>query len=137
MQRGRTAFGLATAAVAWSLVIAVAAFVAPAYSGESCSGGPQPTVCTHDTQTFVEVNGMQSMLWFALVASIAAAAWLLLHAKCSYGLPGAAGLAQLCAGLLLAFSALSFGIGLWVAPIPVLLFAASIRTPQGTQSAPR
>jgi hypothetical protein len=138
MERGRTAFGLATAALAWSVVISVAAFIAPAYSGESCGGSSSgPTVCTHSTQTFVGVNGVHAVLWLALVAAVTGAGWLLLHAKCAFGMPGAAGLAQLCAGALLVFSLISFGMGLYVVPIPVLLFAASVRTPQGTHSAPR
>jgi hypothetical protein len=139
MKQGRSAFALATAAVAWSVVIAVSAFVLPAYSGESCSVGGASTnlVCTHSTHTLVEVNGLGSMIWFALVGGIALGAWLLLHAKCAFGMPGAAGLAQLLAVPLLVFSAISFGIGLLVAPIPILLLIASVKTPQGAQSVPR
>ena len=138
MNDGRSAFALATAAVAWSVVIAAAAFIVPAYSGETCSGGGgAATVCTRSTQTLVEVNGLDIMVWFALVVGIAAGAWLLLHAKCSFGMSGAAGLVQLLAGALLLFTAIGLGIGLLVVPIPVLLIIAAAKTPQGAQSEPR
>jgi hypothetical protein len=138
-RQGQLVFALATAAVLWSLLLVVGAFLFPAYSGGSCQAGTGiPATCTHQTQTFVEVNGAHAALWFVCVFVFAGTAWLFLHAKCAYGLPGAAGLGQLCAGAIFLFSVVaSASIGFFVAPVAMLLFVASLRTPHRAQSAPR
>jgi hypothetical protein len=128
---GRLAFGLATAAVAWGALLILAALVAPSYSGGGCTVTTNgPTRCTHDTQTFVQVNGMHSLLLVGLPLAFAVLAWLVLHAKCSRGLQGATEAASMFALGLFGFSILtSFSIGIYVVPMAILILVAAGRTP--------
>jgi hypothetical protein len=99
-------------------------------------GGPMS--CTHDTQTFAHGLGTTGVLLVLLPAAIASLAWLLLHAKCAYGLRGAGILAYVCGYALLVASVVGVAsFGLFLVPIPLLLLAAAARTPYGAQSAPR
>jgi hypothetical protein len=136
---GRLAFGLATAAVAWGALLIIAALVAPAYSGESCSATTNgSTSCSRYAQTFVEVNGAHALLLVALPLAFALLAWLVLHAKCSRGLRGAGEAATIFGVGLLWFSVLTgFSIGYFALPMALLVFAAAGRTPYGTHRAPR
>ncbi len=130
-REGLLAFGLATAAVVWAVLLIPAALLLPAYSGASCVEAPRgPATCTQETMTFVGANGLRGLLVLLLPAAVAALGWLLLRAKCMGGLRLAGVLAWVCAGALAAFSVVTgLSIGVYVLPTALLLLAAAARTP--------
>jgi hypothetical protein len=113
--RGRWAFALTVAAVAWVVALVIAAFVAPAYN---------------DGSTLVAVNGLWVALPVAVPAALAAVAWAGLHRKCSQ--TGRAGdrAAWAAIALLGAFALLAAAsIGLFIAPAAAMLVVAATLTP--------
>jgi hypothetical protein len=126
--RGRLAFALALAAVCWSALVLVAAFWAPAYEGESTSGGG----VTHTSATLVAVNGLRGAVLLAVPLVLALAAAIGLHRRCAQGSAAGAAAAWLAVGLLAVLSLLgAASIGPLVAPATLLLAAAARVTPAG------
>jgi hypothetical protein len=119
---GRWAFGLTTAAFAWGVALIVAAFVAPAYSVDSGSGGQQTTT------TLVDENGMSVLVVVAIPAVIAAIVWAVLHRRRTTG--RSAGAAWVLVAVLGVFSVLSLAsIGIFILPVVAMLALAAKLTP--------
>jgi hypothetical protein len=128
--RGRRAFWLTIGALAWGLVLVVAAFVVPVYSA---SGASAPSDVAHGLpgQTLVQVNGLHVLFVIGAPFVIAALVWGALHHKCSRG--GAAGgyvawtlIAILFVGCVLGL----LSVGVLMAPAAVLLACAAALTPR-------
>jgi hypothetical protein len=131
-RRGLWAFGLTVTAFVWALGLVAAAFVAPVYIGEShtVSGGVASTVST--TSTLVDENGLGVLIPVALPAALTALVWLALQQKCSRGSRRSSEAAWWLVGLVAMFSLLSgFTIGMFVAPVALLLAGAASLTPRG------
>jgi len=123
--RGWAAFGLATAAVAWALLLFPWAFLSPAYRGETCGGTPQ--TCSSSSATLVEVNGSGVLLWIALPAAAALLGWLLLHRACASRQRPMVNAAWVLVIALLVFSFVTgFSVGLFVLPVAVLLAGSAL-----------
>ena len=115
----RTAFWLATGAVAWALGATGAMLTAPFYQ----PGG----------ETILQANAELTVRVALLVPVVASAlVWLALHIACRDGRPAARRAGLAVASLLLFFALLTgFTIGLFFLPGAVALTAAAVMTPTG------
>ena len=138
--RGWLAFGLGGAAVLWSLGLVLAAFVVPAYSGESCQSSPTgSTVCGPlPSTTLYAENGWWVVKLLLAVALVTALAFWALHVYCVTGREAVmrAATVLICALGLFAFVS-GFSIGLFVFPAVLLLIAsAALTRPAAARPAP-
>lgn len=113
-------------------MLLAAAFLFPAYSSSSASSsGAQIS----GSQTLVQVNGPGALIPVGVPLIIAALVWAALHHKCSRG--GRAGdyVAWTCVAVLGCFCVVAIlSIGIFVAPVAMLLASAVLRTPPGSPS---
>ena len=131
--RGWLAFGLGSAALLWSFVLLLAAFVFPAYSGEGCQAPPNgATACgALPSETLFAVNGWWVVELLVGVIAVTALAFWALHLYCARGAQRALGAAAFFIGLLAIFSFLTgFSIGLYVVPVVLLLIVSAAVTPE-------
>ena len=113
---GRRAFVLTMIAFVWSLGLVAAALVAPVYG----------------SATLVEVNGTKVLLVVAVPALISATVWIALWRKCTRGSRASRYVAWTCVSVLAGFCVLAIlSIGIFVAPVAVLLGCAASLTPSG------
>jgi hypothetical protein len=133
---GRRAFRLTAAAFLWSVGLAVAALVAPVYSGtDTTSGTGIPTVTTHSSSTLVGENGLGILLVLAVPTIVTVLVWLALHDKCSHARRTSGYVAWGLIGLLSAFCLLGvLSIGIFVLPVALLLASAARLTPVSPRS---
>jgi hypothetical protein len=123
--RGWIAFGLATAAVGWALLLFAWALYLPAYQGMRCGGVPE--TCSSSTATLVEANGSGVLFWIALPAAAAVLGWLFLHLACATRSRPMVNAAWVLVIALLAFSFVTgFSIGLFVFPVALLLGGSAL-----------
>ena len=126
--RGRLAVGLGAAAVGWALLLVAAAFVVPAYGGETCGSGG----CTSSGSTLFAENGWLVVELLGGVVLVAALAFYALHVVCSKGSELAG---RLALGCILALAAVAFvsaaSVGLFVIPVVLLLAVSTGYTPRG------
>jgi hypothetical protein len=116
------------------MALVAAAFVVPAYSGETCRSlpGSDQTCGPAPSQTLFAVNGWWVVELLAAVALVTALAFYALHVVCAKGSDAAAGVATVCIVALLLFSFVTgFSIGLFVFPAAVLLAASAWLIPEG------
>jgi hypothetical protein len=128
VRRGRQAFWLTVAALAWSAVLIGAAFLFPAYGSSSSAAQAS------GSQTLVQVNGLGVLIPVGVPLVVSAMVWAALHHKCARG--GRVGdyIARTCVGLLGCFCLLAIlSIGIYVAPVAVLLACAVSLTPPGSR----
>jgi hypothetical protein len=130
--RGRLAFALATTATGWCLLLILAAFVYPAYSGRECRVTPgSASDCVSKSATHFEVNGWWVVSLFAAVALVSSLVLLALNRVCASGSALASGAAWTGILLLLGFSILTgFSIGPLVLPAVVFLAVSAALTPR-------
>src|SRR4051812_23477051 len=120
--RGRWAFALTVAAVAWGVALVIGAFVAPAYN---------------DGTTLVAENGPWVALAVAVPAALAAVAWAGLHRKCSRTGRAGGRTAWTAIALLGAFALLAAAsIGLFILPVAAMLVVAATLTPAARPTKP-
>ncbi len=125
--RGWTAFGLASAAVAWSFLLLASAFFFPAYRGESCEGGQFGFEhCTSTSSTFIDENGTGAVVWLALPAVVAILGWLLLHHVCATGSKWGRNGALTLVVVLFAFGVFAASIGILVLPVTLMLATSAL-----------
>jgi energy-converting hydrogenase Eha subunit B len=131
--RGWLAFGVGAGAVLWTLALVLAAFIVPAYSGESCQGGSDGVVTCGSlpSETLFAVNGWWVVELLLAVVLVATLGFWGLHRRCaSEGRHGGT-LATLCIVALGLFSIVSgFSIGLFVLPAVLFLLASAALTPE-------
>jgi hypothetical protein len=134
LRPGRRAFYSTIAAFAWSVLLVVAAFTVPIYSGaESAvsSSGSIQSVAT--SSTLVAVNGQWVLIPIFVPAVITLLVWIALHRKCSRGSNLASFVAWALVGLLAVFCLVAaFTIGVFIVPVAALLAYATFRTPLAT-----
>ena len=128
-QRGRQAFWWTVAAFVWSAALIGAAVVVPVYGASSASS---PGAEHSGGLTLVAVNGLGALIVLSVPLVFVSLAWVALHRKCARGsrLAGyvAGGLlAVLASGCVLALAT----VGMFVAPVAVLLARAIAITPLG------
>lgn len=108
-------------AFAWSIGLLVTALVAPVYG----------------SATLVDENGRGVLLVVAVPAVISAAVWIALRRKCSRGGDISGYVAWACVSVLAAFCVAGIlTIGVFVAPVAVLLARATSLTPSGSPPGP-
>ncbi len=133
VRRGLHAFWLTAAAVMWSVMLLGAAVLLPAYGSSSASSsGAQSS----SSLTLVQVNGLGVLIPVGVPLVIAALVWVALHHKCSRG--GRLGncVAWTCIAVLGGFCVVAIlSIGIFVAPVAVLLAFAVSLTPSGSPPA--
>jgi hypothetical protein len=113
---GHQAFALTVIAFLWSIGLLVAALVAPVYG----------------SATLVDDNGARVLLVVAVPAVITAAAWIALWRRCTRGNRVSGYVAWKCVWVLAGFCVLAIlSIGIFVAPVAVLLACAASLTPSG------
>jgi hypothetical protein len=118
---GRRAFVLTAVAFVWSIGLLVAALIAPVYG----------------SATLVDENGRGVLLVVAVPAVIAVAVWIALRRKCSRGGRVSHYAAWVCVWVLAAFCVVGLlSIGVFVAPVAVLLARATSLTPSGPSAGP-
>lgn len=114
---GRYAFLLTVGAFLWSVGLVGAALLLPAYG----------------SATLVEENGTQVLLPVAVPAVISAVVWLALWRKCSRGGRVAGRVAWVFVALLSGECVVAIAsIGIFAAPVAVLLACAAAKTPSGS-----
>lgn len=114
---GRRAFTSTILALLWSIGLLIAALTVPVYGSEG---------------TLVDVNGHGVLLVVAVPAIVSLAVWAALLRRCSRGGRVSGFLAWCGISLLAVFCFLAvFSIGLYVAPVAVLLARAALLTPSG------
>lgn len=117
---GRYAFLLTVAALLWSVGLLGAALLLPTYG----------------SATLVDENGVRVLLPVVVPAVISVVVWLALWRKCSRGGRLAGWVAWAFIALLVGFCVLAIlSIGVFVAPVAVLLASAASRTPSGSPPA--
>ena len=132
-RRGRHAFWLTIAALAWSGALVAGAFVLPLYgsSGTSSTGA-----AWSGSSTLVAVNGLGVLVPVGIPLLISAFVWFALHRKCSGGKPIAGYLAwTLVTVLAIGCLEAAESIGLLVVPVVLLLGRAAAITPSASASA--
>jgi hypothetical protein len=118
-------------AMIWAAGFVIVGLVVPVYSSSSSSsttGG----VTIHSTSdaTLVHVNGLRVLVLLALPLVAVAAVGLSLRSRHRHERPGAGVLAWIVTGLLIVVSILGvLTIGLFVAPVAVLLTVLCARAP--------
>jgi hypothetical protein len=113
---GRRAFVLTVLAFVWSIVLLIAALVAPLYG----------------SATLVEVNGARVLPVVAGPAIVSLMVWLALWCKCARGGRVGGYGAWTCVLVLAGFGLVALAsIGLFVVPVAVLLGCAASLTPAG------
>jgi hypothetical protein len=128
-----------TAALLWSTGLLVASLVAPIYnsSGTNTDNGAIRSVAL-SSSTLVGVNGARVLIVVAMPAVATALVWLALRWKSSrasrYAVLAAWAIVWLLAALCLVGA---FSIGLFMAPVAVLLGYATGRMPSGASPHPR
>lgn len=131
MTRQRLPFVLSTGAVLWSLALVGVAYWLPAYSGNdvetSCSqaGTRCSTTSSSTSATLVEMNGDRVVAIIGILIALTVICWLGLHVRCATG--SRVGLASgwITALAMLAFALISFGLGLFVAPMAIMMIVAA------------
>jgi len=104
-------------ALLWSIGLVVAALVAPVYG----------------SATLIEENGRGVLLVVSVPAFISAVAWIALWRRCTRGGRISGQVAWACVGVLAAFSLVGIlTIGVFVAPVALLLARAVSLTPSGS-----
>jgi hypothetical protein len=132
-RRGRRAFWLTIAGLAWSAALLAGAFVLPVYgsSGTSSTG-----LSWSGSSTLVAVNGVGVLIPVGIPLLISAFVWFALHRKCSCGGPVAGYLAwALVVVLALGCLVAAASIGLLIVPVVLLLGRAAALTPSAPTSA--
>ncbi|HZV72137.1 MAG TPA: hypothetical protein VFF79_00320 [Conexibacter sp.] len=119
--RGPRAVALTAIAFVWSIGLLVAALAAPAYGGT----------------TLVDENGRSVLLVVAVPAVMSVAVWIALRYKCSRGGRVSGYVAWACVCLLSVLCVVGIlTIGVFVAPVAVLLACATSLTPSGSPPGP-
>jgi hypothetical protein len=114
--RGRRALVLTLVAFLWSVALLVAALVVPIY-------GPA---------TLVDENGTGVLRFVVLPALLSATAGVALWRKCARGTRGGEYVAWACVLVMVALSLVGIlTIGIFIAPVAVLLARAVSQTPSG------
>ncbi len=124
-RRGRNAFLLATAAIAWGALGVAAGFLLPVYS-VSVEAGEEIGA------TFVAIDGGVAVVWLCAPLAVAVAGWLGLRAYCQAGRRSGKLLATWLGGIMTALGGVALlvsVIGPLLIPPGVLLLAASSMTP--------
>jgi hypothetical protein len=142
MPRQRLPVVLATAAVVWSVGLLAVAFWAPLYSGEmssvtfcSSSAHCTTTQVPGSDATLAQVDGARLMLAItAFLIACALIAWLGLHFRSAHGSRVGTVVAWAAAIVVLAFSAISFGLGLLTWPMAGMMALAAARAPAGRRA---
>jgi hypothetical protein len=125
INRGRVAFGLGASAVGWALLLVAAAFVFPAYHGETCGSGG----CTSTSSTLYAENGWWVVALLGGIAVVAAGAFYELHLVCSRASERAATFAKTSTVVVVLFAVVSAAsIGLFVFPVALFLAASTALT---------
>jgi hypothetical protein len=133
MARPRLPVVLVTAAVGWSLALMAAMIWAPLYSADS-SSCDSAGHCSSSSggATMVQVNGARSVLAISVfLIACAVLAWVGLHFRCARGSRTGTIVAWAAVVLVLGFSAISFGFGLFTLPMAAMMAFAAARTPAG------
>jgi uncharacterized membrane protein YoaK (UPF0700 family) len=130
-RRWRLAVRLAGAAFIWSLGLVLAALLVPVYNGHTVSSASGLTV---STVTLVVENGAWVLLPVAVPAIACVVVGVALRTKRGRGGRRSATVAWTAIGLLTAFSLLAIlSIGIYVAPVALLLATAAAITPEPAQ----
>ncbi|MEA2210440.1 MAG: hypothetical protein QOF83_388 [Solirubrobacteraceae bacterium] len=132
-RRGRWAFWLTIAGLAWSAALVAGAFMLLAYgsSGTSSTGAHWS-----GSVTLVAVNGAGVLAPVGIPLLISTVVWFALHRKCSRGGPIAGYVAwTLVAVLALGCLVAAASIGLLIVPVVLLLGRAAALTPSAPASA--
>ncbi len=118
---GRRAFVFTVVALLWSIGLLIAAFMAPVYG----------------SATLVDENGRGVLLVVAVPAVISVAVWIALWRKCTRGGRVSGYVAWACVSILAALCLVGIlTIGVFVAPVAVLLARAASLTPSGSPPGP-
>ena len=129
-RRGRGAFWFTVAAFLWSVALAGAAFLLPAYGSSS---GPSTQARSSTSLTLVQVNGLQVLIPLGVVLIVVLLVWVALHRKCSRGGRAAHYAARALVFMLAVGCVVSIAsIGLLIVPVVALLWRAATLTPRGT-----
>jgi hypothetical protein len=132
-RRGRQAFWLTIAGMAWSAALLAAACVLPVYGS---SGSSSTGLSWSGSSTLVAVNGIGVLVPVGIPLLISASVWFALHRKCSCGGPLAGYLAwALVVVLALGCLIAAASIGLLIVPVALLLARAAAITPSAPTSA--
>jgi hypothetical protein len=108
-------------AVLWSIGLLLVALVAPVYG----------------SATLVDENGLRALLVVTVPAVITVAVWIALWRRCARGGRVSGYVAWTCVTVLAGFCVIGLAsIGLFVAPVAVLLARATSLTPSGSPSGP-
>jgi hypothetical protein len=117
LRPGRRAFVFLAVALLWSVALLVAAVVAPVYS---------------PTGTLVSENGSGVLFVVAVPALLSLIVWVALWHRCLRGGRASTDIAWLVVSVLSIFCLLAIlSIGIFVAPVAVLLACAVSATPPG------
>ncbi len=124
---------LSTVAVAWAVALIGVAVWVPAYSGSevdtSCSATGCTTTSASSTETLVEVNGERVLVIVAALVALALICWLGLHVHRTRGMRAGLVAGWIAAVATLALAAVSFGLGVLVAPMAIMMVVAAATTP--------
>lgn len=120
------AFWASTAGIAYGGLLAVLAFTVPVYSTDTSAGGS-------GTATLAGENDLGAVVLLPLV--VAAGVFALLHLVCRFGSRPALGAAWTLAALTALLAVLgAMTIGIFIAPLAVLLVYACRATPRGRRA---
>lgn len=127
---GRRAWGLTVLALAWAVALIVLALLIPVYSTQRATP-PTGAIEPSSSLTFVQVNGVASLIPVAVPALFATLVWSALHYKCARGGRVGGYVAWTLIGVLFAFCVVtSPSIGGFALPVVGLLGLAARCTPK-------
>jgi hypothetical protein len=133
LRRWRLAVRLMVAALVWSVGLALAALLLPAYNGQTISNVNGLTLTT---ATFVQVNGLRALTLVAIPAIVSVIVAFALWQRHRHQANWTGWVAWTAIGLLALETLLGITtIGLFIIPVPVLL-AVSVRLIPGPARAP-
>jgi hypothetical protein len=128
-RRDQAPFFLATGGVLCAIALLPAAFLAPAYGGESGSFDTS----TATTNTLVGVNGFWVVWLLCIPVFLALTSWLGLHLRCARGSSWGTRVAWSSVALLWACVVIgSASVGFLLVPAALLLVVAAKHTPTAT-----
>ena len=130
------AFALSSSAVGAGALLLAGAFLAPVYSAQEATGGGTHTTVVSTSGTLVGENGTDVIAFVATPLVLALIAWVGLRRECTTGSRAGRGVAKASVWLLGALALLgAMTIGVFVAPIAVLLGLGIAATPHGPAAA--
>jgi len=135
MRRLPLPFVLSTGAVIWGMALAAVVYLAPVYSVESETGSCAPGGhCTSQTArttaTLVEMNGGGVLVITGILIAVAVLGWLGLHRSCAIGSRLGLIVGWAAALATTAFSLISFGTGILILPMAIMMVVAAATTPR-------